>query len=148
MVYDKVFDMNLTKFKHNAILTQRVKVSDPAKPIEGYLTFITCNDVTCMPPNESFSEDTLSIGNAAFGALVRAALWRASHGWCRDAHVVWEVPLVVAHQIAPESVWAEMKSVGIVVARPNGYGLCVDWGIRDEQQNVWRPRDPEEGDGQ
>ncbi len=62
-VYDKVFDMNLTKFKHNAILTQRVKVSDPAKPIEGYLTFITCNDVTCMPPKDvdfSFKIPTLA----------------------------------------------------------------------------------------
>ena len=51
-VHDKVFDMNLTKFKHKAILTQRVEVKDPAKPIEGYLTFMTCNDEKCLPPKD------------------------------------------------------------------------------------------------
>ncbi|HND87642.1 MAG TPA: protein-disulfide reductase DsbD family protein, partial [Saprospiraceae bacterium] len=43
-VHDKVFDMNLTKFKHKAILTQRIEVKDPSKPVAGYITFMTCND--------------------------------------------------------------------------------------------------------
>lgn len=51
-VHDKVFDMNLTKFKHKAVLTQRVEVSDPSKPIAGYVTFMTCNDEMCLPPKD------------------------------------------------------------------------------------------------
>ena len=52
-VHDKVFDMNLTKFKHKAILTQRVEVSDPSKPITGYITYMSCNDEMCLPPKDA-----------------------------------------------------------------------------------------------
>jgi thiol:disulfide interchange protein DsbD len=51
-VHDKVFDMNLTKFKHTAVLTQRVEITDPSKPITGYITFMTCNDEMCLPPRD------------------------------------------------------------------------------------------------
>lgn len=51
-VHDKVFGMNLTKFKHKAILTQRVEVKDPSKPIVGYLNFMACNDEMCLPPKD------------------------------------------------------------------------------------------------
>jgi len=62
-VHDKVFDMNLTKFKHKAIITQRVEVSDASKPISGYITFMTCNDEMCLPPKDvdfSFTLGSLS----------------------------------------------------------------------------------------
>jgi thiol:disulfide interchange protein DsbD len=51
-VYDKVFDMQLTKFKHKAIFTQRVEVKDPTKPISGYVNFMACNDDHCKPPKD------------------------------------------------------------------------------------------------
>ena len=55
-VFDKVFGMNLTKFKHKAIFTQRVKVNDPTKPINGYVYYMVCNDEFCLPPeNAEFS---------------------------------------------------------------------------------------------
>lgn len=50
--FDKVFSMNLTKFKHKAIFTQRVEVKDPSKPIVGYLNFMACNDDHCEPPKD------------------------------------------------------------------------------------------------
>ncbi|MFN0034703.1 MAG: protein-disulfide reductase DsbD domain-containing protein [Saprospiraceae bacterium] len=52
-VHDPVFDMKLSKFKHKAILTQRVEVKDPSKPIVGYLNFMTCNDEMCLPPKDA-----------------------------------------------------------------------------------------------
>ncbi len=52
-VYDKVFGMNLTKFKHKAVLTQRVKVIDATKPIAGYVNFMVCNDEMCLPPMDA-----------------------------------------------------------------------------------------------
>ena len=51
-VQDKVFDMMLTKFKHKAILTQRVEVTDPKMAINGYLNFMVCNDEMCLPPKD------------------------------------------------------------------------------------------------
>jgi thiol:disulfide interchange protein len=47
---DEVFDMQLTKFKHDFIITQRLKVSDPSQPIVGYLEYMTCDATKCMPP--------------------------------------------------------------------------------------------------
>jgi thiol:disulfide interchange protein len=51
-VFDKVFEMNLTKFKHKAIITQKVEVIDASKPIEGYISYMTCNDEMCLPPRD------------------------------------------------------------------------------------------------
>lgn len=48
--YDKVFEMNLSKFKGKGIFTQKVKVSDDSEPIVGYLEFMTCDDTRCLPP--------------------------------------------------------------------------------------------------
>lgn len=51
--YDKVFGMNLTKFKHKAIFTQGIKVTDFSKPIVGYITAMVCNDEMCLPPRDA-----------------------------------------------------------------------------------------------
>lgn len=51
--HDVVFNMKLTKFKHKAVLTQRVEVLDPSKPISGYVNYMTCNDEMCLPPKDA-----------------------------------------------------------------------------------------------
>jgi thiol:disulfide interchange protein DsbD len=51
-MHDKVFDMNLTKFKGSAVFTQRVEVSDPSKPIAGYITYMVCDEEKCLPPKD------------------------------------------------------------------------------------------------
>ncbi len=50
--FDKVFGMEITKFVEDGIFTQKVKINDFTKPITGYLTFMTCNDKTCLPPTD------------------------------------------------------------------------------------------------
>ncbi len=50
--FDEVFQMNLVKFKHTGIFTQKVNISDYSKPISGYLTFMTCDDKRCLPPTD------------------------------------------------------------------------------------------------
>ena len=59
--FDKVFEMNLTKFYKKAIFTQRVKVTDYSQPIIGYLEFMTCDDSRCLPPKEVDFEFTLEV---------------------------------------------------------------------------------------
>jgi thiol:disulfide interchange protein len=75
--YDKVFGMNLTKFKHKAIFAQRVEVKDPSKPIAGYLNFMACNDDHCEPPKDvdfSFKIPALKdCGSAPLPALPAGA---------------------------------------------------------------------------
>ncbi len=75
-VHDPVFDMKLTKFKHKAILTQRVEITDPSKPIIGYLNFMVCNDEMCLPPKDadfSFKIPALANCNNASGGKTEPA---------------------------------------------------------------------------
>lgn len=48
--FDAIFEMNLTKYSTQMLIRQRVKYSDPAVPIKGFLTFMTCDDTQCLPP--------------------------------------------------------------------------------------------------
>src|SRR5690349_12051669 len=50
--FDKVFGAEVAKFIHTAVITQRVEVSDPSKPITGYITYMACNDNMCLPPRD------------------------------------------------------------------------------------------------
>jgi thiol:disulfide interchange protein DsbD len=52
--HDPLFETNVIKFldKEPFVITQRVKVNDSSKPIEGYLTFMTCDSKRCLPPED------------------------------------------------------------------------------------------------
>ncbi len=52
---DKLFDgVNVIKFldKEPFVMVQKIKVLDETKPLSGYMTFMTCNDKTCLPPTD------------------------------------------------------------------------------------------------
>lgn len=49
--HDEMFDMNITKFKHQLILTQRVK-GQAGQMVQGTIVYMTCNDEQCLPPTE------------------------------------------------------------------------------------------------
>lgn len=63
---DPVFDVNVIKFvKGKAYFRQVIKVLDKTLPVEGYLTFMTCDDHQCLPPkdvefNFKFSETAVT----------------------------------------------------------------------------------------
>lgn len=51
-IFDKVFEMEVTKFAKYFTIEQKVKFLDPSKPITGYLEYMTCNDERCLPPTD------------------------------------------------------------------------------------------------
>lgn len=51
-VYDKIFEMNLTKLSGIVQFKQKVKVNSGTKSISGYLTYMTCDDEKCLPPQD------------------------------------------------------------------------------------------------
>ncbi|MCK3682920.1 cytochrome c biogenesis protein CcdA [Maribellus sp. YY47] len=62
--FDETFQLNVGYFGGKAVLTQKIKLksSDPVE-IKGYVLFMSCNDETCTPPEESefsfkFNQDT------------------------------------------------------------------------------------------
>ncbi len=57
-VFDPIFEMKLVKFYDEAVFTQKIQLKEKGKPITGYLTFMTCDDVQCLPPTDvDFSFD-------------------------------------------------------------------------------------------
>lgn len=50
--HDKVFDMKISKFKHKAVFTQRIQVTDYASPVTGYISYMACNEEMCLPPKD------------------------------------------------------------------------------------------------
>ncbi len=51
-IFDKVFAMELVKFQKHYTIEQKIKVTDPTKPITGYLNYMTCDDERCLPPTD------------------------------------------------------------------------------------------------
>lgn len=48
--YDSTFGIKLAKFSNKARFTQRVKVAGPTDMVKGKLTYMTCDDTSCLPP--------------------------------------------------------------------------------------------------
>lgn len=53
-VFDKTFNMKLSYFSHQVVLTQKIKLKSSDKTdIKGFVEFMSCNDETCTPPAEA-----------------------------------------------------------------------------------------------
>ena len=50
--YDELFGMNLIKFSKKAQFTQRVKVTDASQPVSGFVTYMSCDETSCLPPTD------------------------------------------------------------------------------------------------
>jgi len=48
--YDSVFEMDVTKYADKVTFTQTIRVDTDLDEIEGYLSFMTCDDKRCLPP--------------------------------------------------------------------------------------------------
>ena len=68
---DPLFGVEVMKYPEGKMtLVQRVRANNDAKPVAGYITFMTCDDETCLPPmdvdfsfvlNESAAISTVTI---------------------------------------------------------------------------------------
>ncbi len=51
--YEEVFKMNVSYFENSVVFQQRVKLKSPgATTVKGTLTYMTCNDHKCLPPDD------------------------------------------------------------------------------------------------
>lgn len=76
--FDKMFEMEVTKFKKAFTMRQTVTATDLTKPLTGAVEFMTCDDTRCLPPAEipfkvNFSSMKALIGDAAMAAPVVAS---------------------------------------------------------------------------
>lgn len=75
--FDKLFEMNVRYFEHNAQFVQKLKLTGGNYQITGYLEYGACNDENCLPPTQvefSFSgkADAAASATAAGQASVAA----------------------------------------------------------------------------
>lgn len=49
---DEMFGMEVIKIKHKGVFTQKIKASDTSKPITGFIEFMCCNELQCLPPKQ------------------------------------------------------------------------------------------------
>lgn len=64
---DSYFGVVVTKFLADKpfVITQKIKVTDPSKPIAGYVTYMTCDDTRCLPPTDVDFEFKIPQGNGS-----------------------------------------------------------------------------------
>lgn len=66
---DPMFDMNVKKFKDDALFTQRISTTDPKAGLTGRLDYQTCDDTKCNFPDPLYFRITLADGKWEFGPL-------------------------------------------------------------------------------
>lgn len=65
-VFDQTFQMDVGYFSHEATLTQKIKLLTTNEvEIKGYVLFMSCNDETCTPPNETEFSFTFNEGQSS-----------------------------------------------------------------------------------
>lgn len=65
-VRDAVFEMDVNKFSHDATFTQKIKITDPSKPVTAYFEYQTCDDKQCIMNTDDIFIDAKS-GKAYVG---------------------------------------------------------------------------------
>src|SRR6056300_131943 len=50
--FDPIFEMNIKYFADYAKFTQRIKFNGDVSSIEGYVTYMVCDDSRCLPPTD------------------------------------------------------------------------------------------------
>lgn len=50
--FDKVFAMDITKYKDSLTLTQKIKRPKGLDKLSGYITYMSCDDEKCLPPRD------------------------------------------------------------------------------------------------
>ena len=66
-VRDAVFEMDVNKFSHDATFTQKIKITDPSKPVTAYFEYQTCDDKQCIMNTDDIFIDAKN-GKAYIGA--------------------------------------------------------------------------------
>lgn len=50
--HDELFEMVISKYKSKVIFRQRYKSKDTTANISGYVTYMTCDELRCLPPKD------------------------------------------------------------------------------------------------
>ncbi len=92
--FDKTFDMEIGTFEHSARFAQRVRLTAPQATLRADITWMLCNDTSCLPPDDAelgitvpasaeatlspareAEANTVATNSSLWGLIVEAILW-------------------------------------------------------------------------
>lgn len=115
-------NMELRFFEHSVTFVQSIKVTDPGKfRIEGYLTYMSCNDEMCLPPAEEefeFTSSDLGKGTAPVAAAANEP---------------------VAPKNEPKAVDKDTAAAPASVIQTIEYNQTIEESETLSGNNLWRP---------
>lgn len=106
---DNVFHMKLGWWTDAVTLTQAFTATKPDYKIEGYLTYMVCNDVTCQAPTK---EQFIFKGTAQAAAQPVAA--------DSEAAVIPMTELKPAEEVSADQLWAPVDADAVAQAEEQG----------------------------
>lgn len=88
--FDNTFLLTLRYFSLQATLTQKIKLksSDPVT-IKGFVTFMGCDDETCLPPNETDFSFSFNQGSTVQNEVNEGAVSSATSSDSNSAQSLW-----------------------------------------------------------
>ncbi len=72
--FDPIFEMEVTKYKHDARFVQRIRTTNPDEPVTGWLEYMTCDDTRCLPPTTVSFYLVPATGQALLGEAAEALI--------------------------------------------------------------------------
>ncbi|CDS93185.1 sugar transporter [Mucilaginibacter rubeus] len=52
--HDETFNMDVGYYKNSVVFQQKIKLAENAPTVKGTLTYMVCNDLQCLPPEEVY----------------------------------------------------------------------------------------------
>jgi thiol:disulfide interchange protein DsbD len=144
-IFDKVFEMEVVKFQKYYTIEQKIKVTDPSKPITGYVNFMTCNDERCLPPTDKEFE-LKATGGSTGAAGTKAATEKTSPAPNQksDASKGTEVASAEKKKTSEETPTIELKGTSAFSNASNTTGNSTAGILKPVR---WTFRSEKSGDG-
>ena len=135
--WDKFFEMELTKFTKHYSIEQKLRITDPSKPITGYLNFMTCNDERCLPPTDVEFEliATGSSGEATSKPASKDAVTTSSEKQASSSPSTQKKNVAEPTTEQPVVTSTIVSDVAIDPNSESGILQPVKWSFRSEKKS-------------
>lgn len=97
LVFDPTFQMNVGYFSNEATLVQKIRLlSDSKTEIKGHVLFMSCNDETCTPPEETTFSFVFNAGNTPAATETAGEIEEPGNGTTQQGQGLWIFILISA----------------------------------------------------
>ena len=132
--FDKVFEMNVTKFSEMVQFVQRVKLTGASASVQGSVEYGTCDDEKCLPPQDANFNFTISIGAGSSRGSVAPPPTPAPIAVPTLSQPTKQTENAVANNQSPDPQAGQLYEVNPIVKK-NGILKPVKWTFQSKKIN-------------